>query len=57
MPRHFIGCHVWKLESFLIYFYLQLVHAGEAMYLRRIKGSSDVDNLEVKLSASKVTYR
>lgn len=35
--------------------YLQLVHMGEAMYLRKINGFSDGDDLGVKLLASKVT--
>lgn len=33
----------------------QLVHMGEAMYMRKINGSSDGDDLGVKLLASKVT--
>ncbi|XP_062021634.1 phosphatidylinositol/phosphatidylcholine transfer protein SFH9 [Rosa rugosa] len=34
---------------------MKLVHMGEAMYLRKINGSSDADDLGVKLLASKVT--
>ncbi|XP_004290208.1 PREDICTED: phosphatidylinositol/phosphatidylcholine transfer protein SFH9 isoform X2 [Fragaria vesca subsp. vesca] len=34
---------------------MKLVHMGEAMYMRKINGSSDGDDLGVKLLASKVT--
>ncbi|XP_065874267.1 phosphatidylinositol/phosphatidylcholine transfer protein SFH9 [Euphorbia lathyris] len=34
---------------------MKLVHAGEAMYLRKIKCSDDDDDLEIKFSASKVS--
>lgn len=35
---------------------MKLVHAGEAIYLRRIRSSFDHDDLEIKLSASKVAH-
>ncbi|XP_015575953.1 phosphatidylinositol/phosphatidylcholine transfer protein SFH9 [Ricinus communis] len=34
---------------------MKLVHAGEAMYLRKMKSSDDDDDLDIKLSASKVS--
>ena len=39
--------------------YLQMVHVhiGETLYLRRVKGSSDGDNVGVKFLSSKVTSK
>ncbi|WCJ38068.1 Phosphatidylinositol/phosphatidylcholine transfer protein SFH9 [Euphorbia peplus] len=34
---------------------MKLVHAGEAMYLRKIKCSDDDDDIEIKFSASKIS--
>lgn len=38
-------------------FVLQLVHAGEAIYLRKMNSSFDEDDFEIKLFASKVSFR
>lgn len=40
-------------KTYIITQYLQLIHIGETMDLRKINGSSDGNDLGVKLIASK----